>query len=477
MSNVRLIYLIEPIADYIPYVPKPKIPIKSNEKLVWTGMVLFIYLIYSQIPLYGIYKTRDADPLHYMRVILASSRGTLSELGISPIITSSFLLSILRALRILSVDGNVKEDKIRFEQTMKFVAIVITFGQAIAYVVGGMYGPVHEIGHFNSILLVAQLVIGGVIIIILDEILSHKYGLISGISLFVATNISENFFWKCFSPFTITNQRGIEYEGAVIAFFHFLITKKNKYHALSLAFFRQSAPNLSQVLFTILIILLVIYLWKFKIEIKLCNKRIPGGSFSQPIKLFYSSTTPVIIMNTFISNISIFSQIIYHRYPNNIFVKLLGTWGHINGEEVATGGVAYFFTPPQNLSDLIIHPLKSFVYIFFILYISGLFTQTVVALMGKGASDLARGLKHEGFFLEGMKENEESIYQRLNKIIPTVSFLSGMLIAALQILADLIGAIGSGTGILLLVSTILEVQENNDEEKNKKGIVNVFKEE
>ena len=222
---------------------------------------------------------------------------------------------------------------------------------------------------------------------------------------------------------------------------------------------------------------MVIYLWKFKIEIKLCNKRIPGGSFSQPIKLFYSSTTPVIIMNTFISNISIFSQIIYHRYPNNIFVKLLGTWGHIDGEEVATGGVAYFFTPPQNLSDLIIHPLKSVVYIFFILYISGLFTQTVVAIMGKGASDLARGLKHEGFFLEGMKENEESIYKRLNKIIPTVSFLSGMLIAALQILADLIGAIGSGTGILLLVSTILEVQENNDEEKNKKGIVNVFKEE
>ena len=29
------------------------------------------------------------------------------------------------------------------------------------------------------------------------------------------------------------------------------------------------------------------------------------------------------MVNTFISNISIFSQIIYHRYPNNIFVKLL----------------------------------------------------------------------------------------------------------------------------------------------------------
>ena len=73
--------------------------------------------------------------------------------------------------------------------------------------------------------------------------------------------------------------------------------KKNKYQAISLAFFRQSAPNLSQVLATILIILLVIYLWKFKIEIKLNNKKMPGASFSQPVKLFYSSTT----LNPFIA--------------------------------------------------------------------------------------------------------------------------------------------------------------------------------
>ncbi len=51
-----------------------------------------------------------------------------------------------------------------------------------------------------------------------------------------------------------------------------------------------------------------------------------------------------------------------------------------------------------------------------------------------------------------------------------------MLIAALQILADLIGAIGSGTGILLLVSTILNVQENNEGKENKE-IVNVLHEE
>ena len=476
MSNIKLIYLIEPISHLIPYVPKPKITIKPNEKLVWTGMVLFIYLIYSQIPLYGIYKTRDSDPLHYMRIILASSRGTLAELGITPIISSSFLMGILRTLRIISFDPNIKEDRILFEQTTKFVAIIITLGQAIAYVFNGVYGPVNLIGNFNIILLISQLVIGGIIIILLDELLSNNYGLISGISLFVATNISENIMWKCFSPFTVASERGIEYEGAIIALFHFLITKKSKYEAFRLAFFRRSAPNLLQLFSTLVIIIIVMYLWRFKLYKKVTNKKMPGVTYNQPIKLFYSSTTPIIVINTFISNLYLVSQVLYRRYSSSLLIKILGTWAEKNGEQVATGGIAYFITPPKNLFYFITHPLKSIIYVIFILYFSGWFTQTMVDLIGKGAIDLARGLKNEGFFLEGIRESEETIYKRFQKLIPTVSFLSGMLIAALQILADLIGAIGSGTGILLLVSTILQVQENNEGKTNKENI-NVLHEE
>ena len=476
MSNIKLIYLIEPISHLIPYVPKPKITIKPNEKLVWTGMVLFIYLIYSQIPLYGIYKTRDSDPLHYMRIILASSRGTLAELGITPIISSSFLMGFLRTLRIISFDPNIKEDRILFEQTTKFVAIIITLGQAIAYVFNGVYGPVNLIGNVNIILLISQLVIGGIIIILLDELLSNNYGLISGISLFVATNISENIMWKCFSPFTVASERGIEYEGAIIALFHFLITKKSKYEAFRLAFFRRSAPNLLQLFSTLIIIILVMYLWRFKLYIKVTNKKMPGVTYNQPIKLFYSSTTPIIVINTFISNLYLISQVLYRRYSSSLLIKILGTWAEKNGEQVATGGIAYFITPPKNLFYFITHPLKSIIYVIFILYFSGWFTQTMVDLIGKGAIDLARGLKNEGFFLEGIRESEETIYKRFQKLIPTVSFLSGMLIAALQILADLIGAIGSGTGILLLVSTILQVQENNEGKTNKENI-NVLHEE
>ena len=63
---------------------------------------------------------------------------------------------------------------------------------------------------------------------VLDEILSKGYGLGSGISLFIATNISENIMRKSFSPFTVPSERGIEYEGAIINAANLLIIKKIK---------------------------------------------------------------------------------------------------------------------------------------------------------------------------------------------------------------------------------------------------------
>jgi protein transport protein SEC61 subunit alpha len=44
--------------------------------------------------------------------------------------------------------------------------------------------------------------------------------------------------------------------------------------------------------------------------------------------------------------------------------------------------------------------------------------------------------------------------QTLNKYIPTAAYLGGMLIGLISIFSDLMGAIGSGTGILLAVSII-----------------------
>ena len=73
-----------------------------------------------------------------------------------------------------------------------------------------------------------QLFFAGIIVICLDEMLQKGYGLGSGISLFIATNICENIIWKAFSPYTINGARGTEFEGAVIALFHLLLTRTDK---------------------------------------------------------------------------------------------------------------------------------------------------------------------------------------------------------------------------------------------------------
>jgi protein transport protein SEC61 subunit alpha len=83
-------------------------------KVLITGITLFIYLICCQIPLYGVYRTTGSDPFYWMRVILASNRGTLMELGISPIVTSGMILQLLAGVGMIEVNQQVKEDKMLF---------------------------------------------------------------------------------------------------------------------------------------------------------------------------------------------------------------------------------------------------------------------------------------------------------------------------------------------------------------------------
>jgi len=54
-----------------------------------------------------------------MRVILASNRGTLMELGISPIVTSGMVMQLLAGTRIIDVNYSIKEDKILFKGVQK----------------------------------------------------------------------------------------------------------------------------------------------------------------------------------------------------------------------------------------------------------------------------------------------------------------------------------------------------------------------
>jgi protein transport protein SEC61 subunit alpha len=75
--------------------------ISTREKTVITAITLFIYLLCCQIPLYGVLRSEGSDPFYWMRVILASNRGTLMELGLSPVISAGWILQILVGLRVI----------------------------------------------------------------------------------------------------------------------------------------------------------------------------------------------------------------------------------------------------------------------------------------------------------------------------------------------------------------------------------------
>merc|ERR1712066_189274 len=165
----------------------------------------------------------------------------MGELGISPIITSGMVMQLLAGSRIIDVDQSLKEDRALFQGSQKLFGMLITMGEAVAYVMSGMYGDLKELGAGNAILIIMQLFVAGIIVIILDELLQKGYGLGSGISLFIATNICENIVWKAFSPSTMNTGRGTEFEGAVIAFFHLLVTRAEKIMALKEAFYRAHA--------------------------------------------------------------------------------------------------------------------------------------------------------------------------------------------------------------------------------------------
>jgi protein transport protein SEC61 subunit alpha len=144
---------------------------------------------------------------------------------------------------MIEVDNSVKEDRQLYQGAQKLFGILITVGEAFTYVVSGMYGDTRELGAANAILIITQLVGAGLIVILLDELLQKGYGLGSGISLFIATNICENIVWKAFSPTTFDMGRGTEFEGAVIALFHLLFTRADKFRALKEAFYRTNLPN------------------------------------------------------------------------------------------------------------------------------------------------------------------------------------------------------------------------------------------
>lgn len=162
----NLIHTMEPLTRFVPEIVKPIIPVNLREKTVFTAVALFIYLVCSQIPLYGIERSYSSDPFYWTRVILASSHGTLMELGIGPIISAGWILQFVQAAGLAK--ANSKKDEKTFENVEKIFAVIFCFGEAAGQIWYGAYGPPSMLGWERMALIMAQLMGAGFVVILLD---------------------------------------------------------------------------------------------------------------------------------------------------------------------------------------------------------------------------------------------------------------------------------------------------------------------
>jgi len=463
----KFLELLKPFISITPEVSKPERKIQFREKVLWTAITLFIFLVCCQIPLFGIMSSDSADPFYWLRVIMASNRGTLMELGISPIVTSGLIMQLLAGAKILEV-GDTPRDRALFNGAQKLFGMIITLGQSIVYVMTGMYGDPSDLGAGVCLMIILQLFCAGLIVLLLDELLQKGYGLGSGISLFIATNICETIVWSAFSPATVNTGRGTEFEGAIIALFHLLATRQDKVRGLREAFYRQNLPNLMNLLATLFVFAIVIYFQGFRVDLPVKSARSRGQFSTYPIKLFYTSNIPIILQSALVSNIYIISQMLSSKFSSNFFVSLLGVWNEGGGSRSSPiGGLCYYLSPPESLGQIAVDPVHALVYIVFMLGSCAFFSKTWIDVSGSSAKDVAKQLKEQQMVMRGHRE--KSMIHELNRYIPTAAAFGGLCIGALSVLADFMGAIGSGTGILLAVTIIYQYFEIFVKEQSEQG--------
>lgn len=193
-----------------------------------------------------------------------------------------------------------------------------------------------------------------------------------------------------------------------------------------------------------------------------------------PIKLFYTSNIPIILQTAFVSNLYFFSQILAKKFKGNLLVNLLGKWQEydMSGRSAPVGGLAYYISPPRDFVDILRDPFHTLFYIIFVMGSCALFSKIWIDISGSSARDVAKQLMDQDMIIEGMRE--ESMVRYLNRYIPTAAAFGGMCIGGLSIFADFMGAIGSGTGILLAVTIIYQYFEMIAKEKERGAETFIF---
>ena len=441
----RFLSLFKPIGRVLPEIKVPGRKVSFNEKIFWTALVLMIFLVMSEVPLYGVSPEAE-DQFSALRVIFASSRGTLMELGIGPIVTAGLILQLLVGSAIIQCDMSDPQDRGLFTIASKVFSIGLTGVQAAAYLISGMYG---SISGGTAIIIFLQLIFAGLVVMLLDELVQKGWGLGSGISLFIMAGVAQQILWLTFSP-----QTGL-FVGSLQALL------QGQQTLMQWVVGGGGYGGLIGFIATIIAFLVIIYIEGVRVELPLTYAGYKGFRSRYPIKLLYVSNLPVIFASALFANVYFFATFLWGWAGNPApgekpFIDIFGQYD-ANGTLI--GGLAYFVTAPHGVTEVWADPLRAAVYLGILVIFCALFSIIWLEVGGLGPAKVAKQLMDSGMQIPGYRRSEKPIEAILKRYIPVVTVLGGIIVALVAGTSDFMGVFGTGTGILLSVGIVYQYYE------------------
>lgn len=480
---MAIIDFFHSLSKYLPEIKTPEHPPSTKERLIWSGVALIIFFMMYETTAFGVQtKFQGVD---FLQTITASRIGSLLTAGIGPIVLASIFLQLFVGAGILKLDLKNKSDKQKFLETQKVLAIILALAEGIIFVITSRVILATIPGIEPSIimaLVVAQIALGSVVVLFLDEVVT-KYGLGSGISLFIAAGVSltvvaglfDLIFVGAASPSVIS----IMADGGAEALPNALL-------------------NLLPFGFTILVFLIVVYAESVKVEIPIAFERVRGMVPKLPLKYFYVSNIPVIFASALIINLQLFAgSILVEQYwskatltPKSDILNgysfdkdgVLPLVGYVDSQGQLRDGLLYFFTPIfgagrgtqahwnflTTSSTPIFHIpewVHAIVYVFSLSIVAVIFGMFWVEIANMDAKSVANQLSESGIQIPGFRRDPRMLETILNKHIYPLTILGSFSVGLLAGIADLTGALGTGTGILLTVGILHKMYEQLEQMK------------
>jgi preprotein translocase subunit SecY len=494
-----MLYKLKPVTDRLPAVTRPEGHVHFRTKMMWVILILVLYFAMTNVVIYGLDVEQRIDLFAQYRAILAGAQFSLMHLGIGPIVTGSIIMQLFTGAKIIKLNLKNEEDKAIYQGTQKLLVLIMILVESVPQVYGFMEPSAKFSDGMASLfggdgesiartLIVVQLFVGSYLVFLMDEVVS-KWGIGSGISLFIAAGVAQQIFTGTLNwhPTDPTASMSLDNTPAgtipkTIYIFHHMSAPELSSTGYERIFLAQPNPMVA-LIGTIVIFLFVAYTESSRIELPLAHGGARGARGRYPIKLIYASNIPVILMAALLANVSMFSMLFW-SHPSFVDVPLLGgNWmlGYYDtGATAPSGGLAYYLSTVNGLGDWLLPMLSDqylaatgldktrlqigihvIAYVTVMILGSILFAKFWIETTNMGPEAVASQIESSGMQIPGFRRDPRVLKRVLERYIPVVTVISGATVGALAAGADLIGTVGnaSGTGVLLAVGILINLYD------------------